>query len=206
MRFGVIVSAGCSERFKSPKILFEVEGRPMLQWVIDLLKRLPLDGRILVVNPHWKSFSKYFNTRGFEILINEDFREGMASSVRKAVEFSKERGAKQVVIFLGDMPFLREETVYKILYFETDKPIIAPLYRGIKGFPTIVKSEVFDEVLKLKGDIGIRKLIRERPDLVQFVKVNDPSVIKDIDEPVDMKQGPLKRASPGGGGGIRTHE
>ena len=202
----MILSAGCSERFKSPKILFEVEGRPMLQWVIDLLKRLPLDGRILVVNPHWKSFSKYFNTRGFEILINEDFREGMASSVRKAVEFSKKRGAKQVVIFLGDMPFLREETVYKILYFETDKPIIAPLYRGIKGFPTIVKSEVFDEVLKLKGDIGIRKLIRERPDLVQFVKVNDPSVIKDIDEPVDMKQGPLKRASPGGGGGIRTHE
>ena len=178
----------------------------MLQWVIDLLKKLPFDRRILIVNPYWENISKHFNAQGFEILINENFKEGIASSVRKAVEFSKKREAEEIAIFLGDMPFLKEKTVYKVIHFETDKPIIAPLYKGIKGFPTIVKSDIFDEVLKLKGDIGIRKLIRERPDLVQFVEVNDPSVIRDIDEPMDIKRGSFKGASLGGGGGIRTHE
>jgi len=187
MKIGVILSAGCSERFKAPKILFKVKGKPMLQWVIDLLKKLPLDKRILIVNPYWKNFSRFFNTQGFEIIINKDFKEGVASSVRKAIEYSKKVGAGETIIFLGDMPFLKEEVVYKIMSFKTNKPIIAPLYKGVKGFPTIVKSEIFDDILKLKGDVGIRKLIKEKPHLVQFIETDDPSIIKDIDKLTDIE-------------------
>ena len=187
MRFGIILSAGCSERFGSPKIVFKVRGKPLLQWVIDLLKRLPLDGRVIVVNPSWKDLSKFFDTRGFEIIVNEDFKEGIASSLRKAVEFSRKKGAREILIFLGDMPFIKEEVVHRVMNLKTDKPIVAPLYKGIKGFPTLIRSSIFDEVLKLRGDTGIRKLIREKPHLVHFVEVDDPSVIKDVDTPLDIK-------------------
>lgn len=46
---GVVLAAGAGTRMGRPKLLLPVDGRPLLAWVVDLVDRLPLDERVIVL-------------------------------------------------------------------------------------------------------------------------------------------------------------
>lgn len=51
---GVVLAAGSGQRMglPIPKLLLPVRGKPMLAWVLDLVERLPLTDRAVVVGAH----------------------------------------------------------------------------------------------------------------------------------------------------------
>ncbi len=46
---GVVLAAGAGTRMGRPKLLLPLSGRPLLVWVVDLVNRLPLDKRVIVL-------------------------------------------------------------------------------------------------------------------------------------------------------------
>ena len=176
-----VLAAGSSKRFGRDKLLEEIDGMRMIDRVIHLAKAA--GDPTLIVRPGFPDL----NVR---TLVNSNHEEGLASSVRLAVEDAKKRGCKTVVFFLGDMPFISEETVRLVLERaeKSKKLIVFPERAGKKGFPTVVKEGAFKFLEELKGDEGFRRVIKNHPEICESVEVEDEWCVFDVDTPADLKR------------------
>ncbi|AEX85861.1 putative MobA-like protein [Marinitoga piezophila KA3] len=181
---GVILAAGLSKRFKGNKLIYNYNGKPLLQWTIDLLNQYAFD-KLLVVNENWNEIENHFKDySNFKIIYNHEYKKGISSSVKTAIQYALNNNYDKTLIFLGDMPLITKETVEKILYQNTKKPIVAPYYQGQKGFPTLIDKQLYKNVLDLSGDAGIKQIIYKQPELVEKIEINIPMPVFDIDTPL----------------------
>ncbi len=177
-----VLAAGKSERFGKEKLLQKISGKTILEIVLDFASSF--GDPVVIVKPSLKI------PKGFRFIVNKDYRKGISSSVKLALKDAGRRNCSEILIFLADMPLLKEETVLKILNTSrsSSRWIIYPLYYGKKGFPTLVKKEAFEFFDDLSGDEGFKKVIRKHPEICEGVPVNDPGCVFDIDTPEDLKR------------------
>jgi bifunctional UDP-N-acetylglucosamine pyrophosphorylase/glucosamine-1-phosphate N-acetyltransferase len=116
MKFSVaVLAAGLGTRMKSdrPKVLHNVLGRPMIQYVIDSVKKLKPDRIIAVINPSHGAVKEYLAGTGIEVAIQRK-PLGTADAVKAALENLK--GFKgNVVIVNGDTPLITHSTLKKFI-------------------------------------------------------------------------------------------
>ncbi len=196
---GVVLAAGPGRRMglSLPKLLLPVRGKPMLAWVLELVERLPLSERVLVLGAHAEEILKALfsfpdrnstfslreemvGVRGeivWRILWNPDWPEGMASSLRRAAQ-AVQNG---MLLFLGDMPFVPEGAAQAVLGRAGEEPV-APSFRGQRGFPVYLPPSLRPALLNLKGDVGARDLLGH----CVLVPWDDPGVVWDVDQPEDL--------------------
>ncbi len=93
---------------------------------------------------------------------------------------------------LGDLPRVTSKHINKIIeeYLLTNNrksknPI--PSFNGKKGNSVIWGRLFFPDLHNLKGDVVGRLLFSGHPVTNNIVKMQDPSVIKDIDTPYDFE-------------------
>lgn len=113
------------------------------------------------------------NIRGIQIVLNNNWQEGMASSIRCGVEAAMklEPGPDGLIIMVCDQPFI-SAGVLKNLYKtqqETGKTIVASSYHNIPGVPALFHESFFKDLMKLKGDTGARKLLKDNADLLGMI-------------------------------------
>ncbi len=184
-----------------PKLLLPIEGRPLLAWVVDLVERLPLDERVIVLGAEAPAIRVAFFPplpprgegvrAGWQVVVNEAWQEGMGSSLRRAAEVV-EGG---MLVFLGDMPWVPELAAREVLARAGDHPV-APSYEGQRGFPVYLPPSLRREVLRLSGDRGARDLLGD----CEVIPWDDPGVVWDVDR---MEH--LQRPSPSGEEIERAH-
>lgn len=90
----------------------------------------------------------------------------------------------------ADHPLLSPATLQKLIVFWRQSPsqIVLPTCAGRRGHPTLLPWSLAADVLGLPGDVGINHLIRQHPELVIEVPVDDPTVVMDIDTPEDYER------------------
>ncbi|HEV8291186.1 MAG TPA: NTP transferase domain-containing protein, partial [Tepidisphaeraceae bacterium] len=91
---------------------------------------------------------------------------------------------------LGDRPAIRSELVGEIIkIFETSNAsIIVPTYRGRRGHPILFSARYCDEVQKKYDGVGLRGLLSAHPEQVHEMKVDDPAVLGEMDNPQDYQR------------------
>ena len=190
MRISALVLAGGeSKRFGKNKLFEEFKGKPLILWTLELVKSVEFHERIIVLNPKNLELYIQMGIDGFNVIVNEGYREGMASSIRVGMSRAIDSRSDAVMIFLSDMPFIKTKTILRLMNVmeENHKPIVIPRYGMKRGNPVLIRREVFHLAMGLKGDIGMRRIVENRKDLVEFVQVLDPGVRMDIDEMTDVE-------------------
>jgi len=93
----VILAAGEAKRFGSNKLMAELDGRPLISWVLDAVSHLD---RALIVGKYAREIIEAFPR---EVSIyNPFYLEGMSTSVKLGVRFFQD---KEWILFVpGDMP------------------------------------------------------------------------------------------------------
>ena len=117
----------------------------------------------------------------------------MASSLRTGVMAASAR-ADAYLVSLADMPAITEALITTLVeaYRLSDKKILVPVYEGRNGHPVIFDSECKEQLLRIEGDVGARDIIRENPEIVEGVPVDDPGVVFDVDTPGNLTGGPVR--------------
>lgn len=184
----VILAAGISSRMGRPKQLIELKGKKMLDIVIEKMKGFRFNEIILVLGHLHEEIKRNIDTSGIKLVINENYNEGISSSIRKAVS-SLKSDSEAILIHLADKPLVKQETIKRMIevFKSTNAKIIIPIFNGIHGHPVIFKKELFRELKMLKGDEGARVLINKRIRDCYFMEVDDEGVIIDIDTPEDLR-------------------
>ncbi len=116
MKFSVVIlAAGLGTRMKSdkPKILHDVLGRPMIQYVIDSAKKLRPNRIMAVINPSHVAVKEYLAGTGIGVAIQRR-PLGTADAVKAAlVNLKSFKG--NVVIVNGDTPLVTHGTLKKFI-------------------------------------------------------------------------------------------
>ena len=66
--------------------------------------------------------------------------------------------------------------------------VFIPTHKGRRGNPILIKSELFDMLLDIEGDIGARQILSEHYAVVREVPVDDSGILMDIDTQDDLRK------------------
>jgi bifunctional UDP-N-acetylglucosamine pyrophosphorylase/glucosamine-1-phosphate N-acetyltransferase len=98
----------------TPKVLHEIYGRPMLQYVLDAIAPLKPKITVVVTGEKEPSYREDFSYSGEIVFALQKERKGTAHALLTAMKYLK--GSKGTVLVVnGDTPLLRAETLRKFL-------------------------------------------------------------------------------------------
>jgi len=177
----VILAAGESRRFGSPKQLAEVDGRTLLDHVSATARASGLDPIVAVV-PTW--LARPSCGEWLRWIANPQPELGMSHSLRIGLKALTH--AKAAVILLGDQPRVAAATIAKLLAARGDRPIVAAKAGGVLAPPVLIERSHFEVAKTLRGDQGLRDVLRGSPELVTPVPV--AAHAGDIDTPDDLNR------------------
>ena len=155
----IVLAAGASTRFGSPKQLVRLAGRPLLHTVV---------------------------TRAAgTIVVNHDWRVGLASSIRAGVT-RLPAACTGAMLVLADQAAVTADDLKRLAGTWRRQPqcIAAAMYAGTIGVPAIFPRTSFRELTELRGDAGARALLRRNSD--RLVRVAMESAAIDLDTPEDL--------------------
>ena len=181
----VILAAGASTRFGSPKQLIRFQGQTLLQRVLASASEISASHVTLVLGAHAAEIVATLPSGQATVLINREWQEGIASSLRAAVR-ALPGACDAVLILLGDQPLVSAAGLERLAaaYRRNPRQVIASRYDGITGVPAIFPRWCFNDLCELRGDQGARALINRYSDHV--IGLAHPEAAVDIDEPEDL--------------------
>ena len=184
---GLLLAAGSSRRFGSPKLTVSIEGGMVIEQAARALGRL-VNQLFVIVPPNASDLEAVLHKRHVRIVVNEAHAEGMASSIRAGIA-ALPVGVGAVVIALGDQPRPDTEAARAVVrrWREQRDLIVVPRYRGVSGHPVMFDKRVFPELLELRGDGGGKGVIERDPSRVAYLDFDRPAP-PDIDTPADLAQ------------------
>ena len=112
----VVLAAGKGTRMRSdlPKVLHEVAGRPLIDWVLDLaLASTAPEGVMVVVGHGADQVRARVAGRDVRTVLQEP-QLGTADALRVALEGMADPLPEAVLVLSGDVPLLRRETIERL--------------------------------------------------------------------------------------------
>jgi molybdenum cofactor cytidylyltransferase len=178
----VVLAAGTSRRYGSPKQLVVVDGWTLVEHVIGSAMEAGLEPVIVVV-PVWLSPPPGLDLTDARWIRNAFPERGVSLSLRLGLG-AVDSGASAALIMLGDQPGIPPATIAAVLKARGDRPLVAASAGGVLAPPVLIERTHFHLADDLTGDVGLRDLLRENPDLVTSVPVAAHAV--DLDTPADL--------------------
>lgn len=157
----MLLAAGAGSRFDGDthKLRARLDGRALLAHALDAMVDSGLEGVVITGAADVSDLVP----DGIDMLPNERWADGQATSVRAGIEEAGRRGHDAVVVGLGDQPFVTAAAWRAV--GGSDAPMAVATYEGRRGHPVRLGQAVWD-LLPAGGDEVGRTLMRSRPELV----------------------------------------
>jgi molybdenum cofactor cytidylyltransferase len=181
----VVLAAGASTRFGSPKQLVRVNGRPLLHLAVSRAVEVAGQAVTVVLGANAAALAPLLRHTPAAVVINRDWAEGMGSSVRVGIS-RVPAAADAALLMLADQPAVTAEDLRRLVATWRRQPqcLVAAHYAGTVGVPAIFPREDFTALCALRGDAGARALLKRGGD--RLVRVALQSAAIDIDTPEDL--------------------
>lgn len=182
----IILAAGASTRLGKPKQLLEYRGKTLLDHAVNEAINAKADAVFVIFGENADLFQKEIDNEKIRIVINKDWEEGMASSVRLGLDtLLKSKPYVDAVIFMVcDQPYISSSVLNELIITQqrTTKQIVTCNYGESIGPPALFHKKYFRELAKLKGDVGARNIIQENMHDVAFIQFPKGQIDIDTNE------------------------
>ena len=196
MIYGILLAAGSSRRFGSNKLLYPLpDGTPIGVASARNLSR-GLKHTIAAVKSDDATFTSLMHSESLNTVVVKHSEYGISASLLSAINATE--AADGWVIVLGDMPWIKPETISIIAeLLENGADIAVPNYEGKHGYPIGISKKFLPDLIRMTGEEDATDIVRANADSVQFFQSTDPGILLGIDRPRDVlaKQGLLRYTS-----------
>lgn len=191
----IILAAGLSSRMGQIKQLLPIGEHCMLAHVIDRVLEERFTKVIAVIGHEAAAIQEQIHVvdSRFQWVINQDYRLGQSSSLTVGIQ-QLTPADSNVMIFLGDLPFISKQTIQAIyesgtrmVHEQLEPFMIRPLYKEIPGHPVFLGRIEESLFAGMYGDQGARSIFK-RLAVKKCLAVKDEGAAIDIDTPQDYKE------------------
>jgi molybdenum cofactor cytidylyltransferase len=198
----IVLAAGTSRRMGTPKQLLRLGEETILEKTLGQVRASAVGEIVLVLGHAAASVMQEISTEGLKIVENQDYQQGMGTSLRAGLAAVSVEASAALVV-LGDQPFVHAETLNQLIarHQESRPQIIIPMYRGFRGNPVLLDRSVFPELNALSGDVGCRAIFGSHTESICKLAVDDAGILLDIDSQEEYQK-LAHGAEPAGSGSV----
>lgn len=155
----IILAAGASSRLRQPKQLLRLHGEAMLDRAIRISGQAGCAPIVVVLGASADEITRLCVLTGAERVLNPEWAEGMASSLRAGVATLAGR-VDAAVVMTCDQPAVDAAHLQKLIQeLPQGGGAVASSYAGRSGVPACFPAAQFAELMSLTGDQGARRLL-----------------------------------------------
>lgn len=184
---GILLAAGHGRRWTAAggapnKLLHRLpDGTPVVVAAArTLVSALPRS--VAVVRRSDDAVAALLAECGLEIVLVDDAHAGLGDNIALGVNATPE--AAGWVIALGDMPFIRPDSIAAVAdEIRSGSPLAAPRFRGQRGHPVGFAARYGNALGELRGERGAVAVLQRDAEGLRLVEVDDEGVLLDLDVP-----------------------
>ena len=189
----IILSGGKSERFGSPKALFQIGTETFIERIISLYRQAGVNHIRILLNRTIRGAvvallqqNKAIKDSALNIRII-----GLIPPTETPLE-TLWRGLTELdnpfFVHPVDFPLVKTETVLEMMkaYEKENKPIVKPVFEERGGHPILFSETMIPEILGASPEVGLRQVTGARFEDTYRVTVADKGVIANINSPEDI--------------------
>jgi molybdenum cofactor cytidylyltransferase len=184
----IILAAGYSSRMGTLKPLLKIGGETILERAIRLFSELGVGDVIVVVGHRAEQIIPIVHDCGARAVMNEQFEQGMFSSVQAGVN-ALNPGSEAFFVLPVDIPLVRILTIRDLLkaYRGGSSKIVVPVFQGRRGHPPLISAGYRKEILSYCAGDGLRGFFGKHDHFFEQVEVPDEMILFDLDTPADYE-------------------
>ena len=154
----IVLAAGGSRRLGQPKQLLAYRGATLLDATLATARAAGVGQVVVALGGAADEVRDQVDLTGVEVVLNPDFGDGCATSIRSALE-AVHAGASGVVLLLGDQPGVTTGTVGALVAGARHHPVGVCAYDDGPGHPLWFDRDMFATLSGLHGDKAVWKLV-----------------------------------------------
>jgi molybdenum cofactor cytidylyltransferase len=183
----LLLAAGGSTRMGRPKQLLEFHGRPLIRHSVERALGSRCRPVIVVLGSDADACEAALHGLPIETVVNEDWMQGMGSSIRIGIATLQERvpAAEAVIIALCDQPLISSAFLDRLVrtHIEQEAPMVAASYDDRPGVPALFARSQFPRLAMLEGQAGAKALLQAAGS--ELITIPAPLAAIDVDTPED---------------------
>jgi molybdenum cofactor cytidylyltransferase len=193
----IVPAAGASRRMGRPKLLIELDGRPLIARVVSALAAGGARPVVVVAPPadvpEGPPIADAAARAGAVVVVPESRPAEMRDSAELALaELDRAEGTppSAVVLAPADSPGLNGSLVARLIERARERPgsIVIPTSAGRRGHPILLPWGLARAIADLPPDVGVNALVARHEGDVVEVEVADEAVTTDLDTPDDLRR------------------
>lgn len=177
----VIMASGLGTRFGENKLMAMFHGRPLISYILNATSGV-FQKRV-VVTRH-KDIAELCQKMNIDVILHD--LPYQSDTIRLGLE--KMTDTKHCMFCTADQPLLKRDTVISLALSAVNNPlkIFRPIYENTPGSPVIFPRWAYEELLHLPQDFGGNYVMKQHPESVEYLPVECPLELEDIDTPEDF--------------------
>ena len=185
----VLLAAGESRRFGSPKALALIKGQTLIAALTQRLIAAKA-GRVIVVLGADADLiaPRIPDNPSLAVVLNKNYREGQTSSFKTGLEALPE-ATRGVMLLPIDVPFVKKETLEVLMktFLEKQPLVQMPTFNGSFGHPPIFSSKLIPDFKELKNSDPLYTVQRRYAGQILEVPVTDEGVAASFNTPDELR-------------------
>jgi len=176
----MILAAGLSRRMGSAKLALPMGRQTILQRTVNNACLSRADNVYVVLNDDYDFLREDIEAFPVTCILNKYPEEGMSSSIKVGMKKVIQTD-DDLMVMLADQPDIKPDLINRLIQsHQTSGSLITqPEYNDGIGHPVIFSRPLFNELLKVEGDEGGKKIIRKYSHKRTLVMI-------DMEQPTDI--------------------
>jgi len=169
------LAAGTSSRLGRPKQLLDLDGKAVLQHVLDAAEGGGLDEILVVVGHRATEIGAAVRLPPRARFVhNPDYAAGQSTSLRAGLR-AADPASGAAVVLLGDQPGVLPAAIAAVVqaWRSGEGPAAQASYGGRPGHPTLFDRSLWLDLERSTGDEGARSLLAVHPEWLRPVAAGD---------------------------------
>ncbi len=185
----VILAAGLSKRFGSPKALAKFNGEAIIERILKTVLSTKVEEIVVVLGAHKEQIeSCILKHKKVRVVYNKDYKLGQTSSFKIGLQ-NLAGDFSGTFLYPVDYPLVQASTIEMLgdVFLQKQPSILVPSFDHHKGHPPIFHARLKEEILNLDNALGLNTIVRKHTLDEIILPVSDSGVILTFNTPQELE-------------------
>ena len=186
----ILLSAGLSQRFGSPKALARLGGKTVIEHLQSVFVQSKADEIIVVLGDAAEQIKPLIlDHKKVKLVYNKDYILGQTSSFKAGLK-AVSNNAAGIMLHPVDVPLVKAATIDLIIHqFEKSLPdILIPAHNGRKGHPPVFHAKNKKALLAFSDAKGLNEFEHEHAAETSLFNVDDPGICRSFNTKEEFEE------------------